>query len=380
MKKLVTIISILLLCFKAEAQSSALAIADSLYTTGSYTNAINYYAKVGSLKSKLQIARTYNKIGNYDKAILQYENVIAKDTAIQIASFELGKLYLKTKRFEKGALLFSSLTQKNKNNPEYYYYQGESLQDLGKLAESTTAYKKAVNIDSTHLRSLFQLGKYYVMQRETNTALLYIDKGLEFYKNDIALINLKALALYNNNEYEKSIPFFERLIELGEEKKHIYTKLADAYFKEWEFEKAKKMYHVLITLDDENEDAYYNMGVVFNKAREIDSAKFYIQKSIEVQQVSLGKEYGFLASIYRVEEDLKTAMKYYHLAYKEDETNPLFYYQICTMVDQTNKDPKVKLEHYENFIKKFGKTGPFFSQIVSKRISELKEEIHLAAD
>ena len=113
MKKLVTLI-ILLLCFKAEAQSSALAIADSLYTTGSYTNAINYYAKVGSLKSKLQIARAYNRIGNYDKAILQYENVIAKDTAIQIASFELGKLYLKTKRFEKGALLFSSLTQKNK--------------------------------------------------------------------------------------------------------------------------------------------------------------------------------------------------------------------------------------------------------------------------
>lgn len=232
MRKLVLVV-ISLISFKAEAQSSALAIADSLYATGNYTNAINYYAKEGSQKDNIQIARAYNAVGNYDKAIIQYENVVIKDAGIQIARFELGKLYLKTKQFEKARELFADLVAKDQSNPKYFYYRGEAFKNLNQFASSIIAYKKAIRIDSTHLRSLFQLGKYFVIKQERNEALLYIDKGLEFYESDISLINLKALALYNNNEYEKSIPFFERLIALGEEKKHIYTKLANAYFKEW---------------------------------------------------------------------------------------------------------------------------------------------------
>lgn len=379
MKK-ITLIIIVLISFKAEAQSSALAIADSLYAIGNYTKAINYYAKVGSQKGNLQIARAYNAVGNYDKAIIQYENVIAKDEGIQIARFELAKLYFKTKQFEKSSMLFADLVAKNQSNPEYFYYQGEVFQDLGQLASSLTAYKKAVAIDSTHLRSLFQLGKYYVVKQERNEALLYIDKGLRFYESDISLINLKALALYTNNEYEKSIPFFERLIALGEEKKHIYTKLANAYFTEWEFDKAKKTYHTLIEIDQENEDAYFNLGSVFYKTKELDSAKYYVKKSIEVQKVTFEKEYGFLAAMHRSEDNIAEALKYYKLAFKEDPSNPRYYYQICALIDQTHKDPKVKLEYYENFIKKFGKKRPYLSEIVTRRISELKEEIHFAAE
>ncbi|WP_421823741.1 tetratricopeptide repeat protein [Flagellimonas oceanensis] len=70
-------ITFLILFFsKADAQTSALAVADSLYALGNYTSAINAYAKVGGKKSNLQIARAYNTIGNYDKAIAQYRAVL----------------------------------------------------------------------------------------------------------------------------------------------------------------------------------------------------------------------------------------------------------------------------------------------------------------
>jgi len=287
---------------------------------------------------------------------------------------------LKSKQFEKAGKLFSDLMAENQNNPEYFFYQGEVFQDLNQLESSIIAFKKAVSIDSTHLRSLFQLGKYYVVRQEKNEAFLYIDKGLEFYESDISLINLKALALYNNNEYEKSIPFFERLIALGEEKKHIYTKLADAYFKEWEFEKAKAIYAILLSIDDKNKDAYFNLARVYSKNKQIDSAIYYVKKSIEVQVVTFEKEYSMLAGIYRSEDNIELSLKYYQLAFKENPSSQRNYYQICTLIDQTHKDPKVKLDYYENFIKKFGKDKSFFSDIVLKRISELKEEIHFATD
>ena len=78
--------------------------------------------------------------------------------------------------------------------------------------------KRPVALDSTHLRSLFQLAKYYTVKQERDNALKYIEKGLQFYETDVALINLKALVLFNDYQYNNAIPWFEKLLELGEDK------------------------------------------------------------------------------------------------------------------------------------------------------------------
>ena len=80
------------------------------------------------------------------------------------------------------------------------------------------------------------------------------------------------------------------------------------------------------------------------------------------------------------EEDLKTALEYYKKTYQEEPTDYMTYYQICAVADQLYKDPKVRLQYYENFIQKFGENKRFVSATVKKRISELKEEIHMTKD
>lgn len=374
------IIIILLTIAKAEAQSSALAIADSLYATGNYIHAINQYSEIGSQKSSLQIARAYNAIGNYDKAIVQYEDVVANDTTLQIARFELGKQYFKTDKFDKAVEQFFDLVAAGIKNPEYYYYMGRSLQELNNSKEGVLYYKSAYNLDSTHLRSIFQLGKHYVIKKEKDSVFKYVNTGLRFYENDVSLINWKALALFNNYEYEKAIPWFERLLELGEEKEYIYNKLAHCYFKNWEFEKAKNIYKILLEIDDTNDEAYFNLGGVYLKNEQLDSAKIFIKKSIEVQKVTFEKQYGALGGIERQENNLKRAMGYYKLAFKEDPANITNYYQICALADQYYEDPKIKLQYYENLIEKFGTEQKYFSEFAAKRISVLKEEIHFNTD
>ena len=369
---------LLVLSFNLNAQSSV--AADSLYATGDYTKAINAYAKEGTPKAGLQIARAYNAKGNYDKAITQYEAVVATASDLQIARLELGKLYLKKKEYDDARKLFTGLVSDNRSNPEYFYYQGEAFRALEQEASSLVAYKKAIGLDSTHLRSLFRLGKHFVVQRMPSDALTYINKGLEFYADDVALINLKALAYFNNNQYEKAIPSFERLLELGEHKEHIYLKLAHCYYKEWEFEKAKKTYSDLLALDDSLSDPYNGLGAVYMKTKQLDSAEISYKEAIAVQDPILSKEYTALAHIARERKDLKTALEYYELAYDEDPLSMMGYYQICTVADQYYKDPKVKLQYYENFQKKFKKKQPYFTETVNKRIRELKEEIHFAGN
>lgn len=200
---------VVFLVFKAEAQSSALAIADNLYNSGNYTAAINQYSKLGTEHASFQIAKAYNAIGNFDKAIAQYENVIAKNPEFNLARFNLGKLYLKTKKPEKATVNFLKLTISDKKNPEYHYYLGRSYEDIKKHKQSTYWYKKAIALDSTHLRSIFRVGKYYVSRKEKDSVLKYVDKGLNFYENDVALISLKAQAFFNYQNYKESIPWFK---------------------------------------------------------------------------------------------------------------------------------------------------------------------------
>ncbi len=360
--------------------SQSVQVADSLFATGAYTKAINLYAKEGTQKAGLQVARAYNAIGNYDKAILQYEAVLQRSPDLQIAGLELGKLYLKKKQFDNARKLFTALVSKNRSNPEYSYYLGEAFRELEQEASSLVAYKKAVAIDSTHLRSLFRLGKHFVIQQMPLEALTYINKGLEFYADDVALINLKALAYFNNGQFKEAIPSFERLLEMGERKEHIYLKLAHSYFKEWEYEKAINTYSELLQADDSLAAAYNGLGQVYAETDRLDSAIINFKKSIQVQDPVLSGEYTALAHIARRRKDLKKALKYYKLAYEEDPAKPMAYFQVCTVADQYYKDPKVRLKYYENFKQKFKVKNPFFLETVDKRIRELKEEIHFAGN
>lgn len=362
---------------KSIAQPNPIVVADSLYAIGNYISAINQYAKEGSYNAELQIARAYNAIGNYEKALAQYENIVQKYGSQELATYELGRLYLKLKKHSLAKEIFSQLTARNKSNPEYYYYLGESLKELNLFPEGIAAYKKSVQLDSTHLRSIFQLGKYYVMQRERDSVLKYVNKGLNFYENDVSLINLKALANYNDNLIWLALPLFERLVELGEHKEYIYEKMGYSYFAMAKYEKAKEAYENLLTFDEENPVALFGIGSAYSKLQQLDSAKIYIKKSIEVQKVVLDKEYNALARLAVEQNDLELAIKYYERAFIEDPSGYLYKYEVCLLTDQHYKKPEKSLKCYEEYLNKFGGKKDYFSEFTSKRISQIKQEIHM---
>ncbi len=371
---------LLIITLKAEAQSSALTIADSLYALGNYSKAINAYAKVGDSFSNLQIARSYKAIGNFEKAIAQYEAVVNENPQMQIARFELGKLFIKTKDFNKARKLFSKLIATNSQNPEYYYYLGETFRKLEQPASSLVAHKNAVAIDSTHLRSLFQLGKYFTIKQERDNALRYVNAGLRFYAEDVSLINLKALIYYNDGQYEKAIPLFEQVLALGERKEYVYEKLGYSYYKNWDFEKAKETYKTLIAMNDSNSETYFALGEVYRKNKQLDSAAIFINTAMDVKRPIFAEGHNALASLARERKDLKAALKHYKLAHEQMPNEPRHYFQICTMYDRLAENPGEKLKYYQNFIKLYGKNQPYLSQLVAKRVSELKQQIHFEAD
>lgn len=378
MKKIIVLI--LLISCKAGAQTSALAVADSLYALGNYASAINAYAEVGDEKASFQIARSYNSIGNYDKSIAQYTAILDNNPEFELARFELGKLLLKTKNYASAMEMFQVLTSSEQQNPEYFYYLGRAYESLDQTDKSNKAFKIAVKMDSTHLRSLYALGKYYVGQEIRDSALVYIDKGLQFYENDVAMINLKALAYFNNGQFKQAIPHFERLLELGEEKPFVYEKLAFSYFRNWEPKKALETYHKLSGFPDKKAAAYSGLGEVHFKEKALDSAQYYIEKSIEERMATFPQEYADLGRIARLKGQTKKSMDYYVKAWEENKDDYYNYYQICILADEYYKDPKTRLNYYEKLLEMYPDIVPWLKERVTKRITEIKEEIHFVGN
>lgn len=370
----------LFILFKAGAQTSALSMADSLYALGNYTSAINAYAKVGDEKSNLQIARAYNTIGNFDKSITQYTAVLAQNPELHLARFELGKLLLKTRNYASAMEMFQVLTSSEQQNPEYFYYLGRTYESLDITDKSNKAFKTAVEMDSTHLRSLYALGKYYVGQEIKDSALVYIDKGLKFYENDVAMINLKALAFFNNGQFQLAIPHFERLLELGEEKPFVYEKLAFSYFRNWEPKKALEAYHKLSGFPDKVAAAYIGLGDVFFEEKQLDSAQYYIERSIEERMATFPQEYADLGRIARIKGQTKKSIDYYVKAWEENKDNYYNYYQVCVLADEYYKDSKTRLNYYETLLDMYPDVVPWLKERVQNRISEIKQEIHYAGN
>ena len=370
----------MLICFQAGAQTSALAVADSLYALGNYASAINAYAKMGDKKANLQIARAYNAIGNYDKAIAQYTAVLENNPEFELARFELGKLLLKTKDFGPAMEMFQVLVSSEGQNPEYFYYLGRVYESVENTEKANSSYKSAVEMDSTHLRSLYALGKYYVGQEIRDSALVYIDQGLRFYENDVSMINLKALAFYNNGQFQLAIPYFELLLELGEEKAFVYEKLAYCYFRNWEPEKALETYHKLKDFPEKLAVAYSGLGEVYFEEKKLDSAQYYIEKSIEERRVFFSQEYASLGRIARLKGQTKKSMDYYVKAWEENKEDYYNYYQVCVLADEYYKDPKTRLNYYEKLLEMYPDLVPWLEERVKNRISELREEIHFGSN
>jgi len=367
---------LIIISFEVGAQSSTVSLADSLYLVGNYTKAINAYSALGDENASLQIARAYAAMNNNEKAIAQYLGHVEQYPENTLAKFELGKLYDKTKNYDAAIQLFKSLTEDPNQNPEFYYYLGKSLQSKLDYKNGNNALKKAISIDSTHLRSIYLLGKYFVGVEEPANALEIIELGLRTAPNDVALINLKALTKFEIGEFEIAAELFERLLDLGERKPFIYQKLGYAQANIRAYGKAKDTYHKLGEISSYEADSFKGLGQVYLMEKKLDSAEIYFLKSIEQRQYVFDNEYQSLGRIARLKGELKKSLEYYKKAWEENTANYLNHWQVCVIADDYFKDPETKLRYYEKLVSSHEQLAPFLKERAEKRILELKEEIH----
>jgi tetratricopeptide (TPR) repeat protein len=376
--KQVLIIIVGLILYKAGAQSSALAIGDSLYVRGNYTKAIKAYKQYpDSVKVFGKIAKAYIGLGNYDEALHFYKKSVDQDSTNQLVKYEYAKLLSKTKKYEEASEEFHELIDVDYKNPNYHYELGLVLENL-KDSTAQNRFWSAFQLDRTHQKAIYRMAKHNLIKGKNKLVDYYINIGLESYANNKELINLKAQNHYVRKQYEKAAIWFEKLIALNEKTLFIHEKLRNCYANLMEYEKAIAHGELALVFEKENVNNLFILGELYEKVFDYEKAEKYMRLSLFMQDVALDKEYSKLGTVLNLQKKHKEAIDIFKRAVEENPKNEnAQFYLVFTKV-RYYKDIKTKIDLLENYKIKFPKSK--FNEMADFLIKQLKEEQFLKED
>jgi len=414
MKKQLLIILCVLALVKTEAQTSVLKIADSILNTGDYQLALVTLKKIENPSSPIleKIASVYQKVGNHSEAIAFYKKAyelnpsdkikerlgvsyqfrgnVPKTIALYtevleanpnnlLLKYTLAKLYMGERKVRKAIKLFTELSKQDPKNPNYHYYLGLAYDKVKK--DPSVGFLKAFELDSLHLKSVYQLAKFYREVDIKDSTTLFIDKGLKINPKSINFNQLKAKDAYYNKEYDVSLAHLEKLdTVLNFKTLFTYKLFGLIYLKLENYKQAETYFLKAKEKDSRDDEVLYNLGLVYANLKEYKKAQFSFMMSIYLQSPSLDKHYYHLGMLELAQKESKKAIKFFEKGLESNPRNNNILFQIALTTDSYYKDKKIALKYYKRYLNKFQSLDREETAYVERRIKEIKKELFIKGE
>jgi len=196
----------------------------------------------------------YNRLGLYklaEEAIDYYQT----DHDDIKGNYEKAITLYGTADYEKANQLFESIKDAYLDNPEYFYYYGNSCYYNKKYADAARLLEKAVDLDPK--------------QHTYNIDLLYAYSELEEYNKGIEACNNYLKILGEKKEVN------------SDERDQLEYQRGDFYYNAGQYEAALSVYSKLL---DESDDPYYECYYIarcYAKMEDYQNTYIYLRKSFE---------------------------------------------------------------------------------------------------
>ena len=362
-----------MLIFKAEAQSSAFEHADSLYTYGEYSKAIQQYKNIEHKTPEIliRIAKSYSAIGQHQEALQYYENAILADPKQQRYKLEFAKLLSSINQLEKAMQIFEALALENSSNSNYQYQLGVIKQ---KRNDSTAIenFLKAYKLDKNHIKAINKIGRFKLRKRKYDDAIHIANKGLVINNRSKELTSLKAQSYYWQENYIHAKEWFLKRLELGEPNAFIYEKLSYCYARNYEHKKAILYLEKALVLNPNNGANLYLIGKQYMLLQDFINAEKYIQLALDILDNPLDMEYISLASILNRQKKYKEAIEAYNKALRHNPNNEHVHFFLAHTKAQYYKDVEAKIGAYKKFIENYPKSP--LKAMAEQQVKKLKEK------
>ncbi len=193
-----------------------------------------FHSDVNLLKGKQAAYRTDTL-----KAVTYFLQAVKSDRKNIDAYRNLIYIYI-NKGKEDSALFYTLQAREiDPHNPDFYYLEGKVFQKKELKQSAMLSYWNCLKYDSVYAPAILQLGQLYYKDNNTTQAFNYLKKYTMLENNNKEVYRIIIKLLTDQNNEHKTIPYYERLIQLDSNNTALkYT-----------LEKLYKLYAVNLTKD-----------------------------------------------------------------------------------------------------------------------------------
>jgi tetratricopeptide (TPR) repeat protein len=191
------------------------------------------------------------------------------------------------------------LTEEQRINLTYNFYNANKEKILGNLDKAADLFAQCLRIDPHHAASMYELANIYMDQKKATDALFFAKEAAQ-EEPDNVWYQLQLAEIYQTgNKYEEAAEIYENLIKNNPQRIDFYFDLAQAHIYRNKIPDAIKVYDKLESIAGVDKELSIQKERLYLKLNKVDKAAAELEKLISKDPEDL-EAYSLLVELYQV--------------------------------------------------------------------------------
>ncbi|HEX4145811.1 MAG TPA: tetratricopeptide repeat protein [Pirellulales bacterium] len=233
-----------------------------------------------------------------DEALVHFQRAVDLEPGFAPAQSNLGQLLLSRGEAEAALVHCQEAVRLQPDTASLHHNLGNVLRMLARYVDARAAYLEALRIDPNLALAQAHLG--LIMQREgkLGDALPWLKRATELEPANASFWEWLAELYDELEEPSDSIPCWERVLALGEERSGPHIALGWALQEEGRLDEAAAHYHAALELQPDAAMAHLNLGGLHEELGDLAAAEAALRTALKVQP-TFALPHGRLATLLR---------------------------------------------------------------------------------
>lgn len=197
---------------------------------------------------------------------------------------KLAKLHLIQKEYSKSIEFANKAIAADNLSYEAYFIKGFTYLESADTAKAIKNFQNSVNINQNYYDAYIQLGNIFY-GKKNNLAINYYQNAININPETVEPRYNLGMIYQTNNEFEKAVKTYEKIIKINPEYKYAYYNIAYinlVYLKK--FNKAIEYFTNVINIDADYTSAYFNIGYSYELQGNKSKAKEFYYKTLKKEK------------------------------------------------------------------------------------------------
>ena len=352
-----------------------------------YNNLQNYQEALNSYSAALQfepnnseiiadMAEGLSILGNHYDAVTYFKKAIELEPENLTLKGKLGRVYINQKKIKPAYDIFAEIFTKDSSNVYWNKQLAYCSFRVGRRTQAISLYENVLEVNPRDYGTYSNLIHSYSTKKEPDRIIATIDKGLQQFPGDAALILERANFYFKTKNYESAMNEFENYFAAdGDSIYEIVMNCAiSTYFSE-DVNKALKILGSLFKANPYDPFVQFYMSLCNKRLKNFEEAESMMQWAIEMSIPDYVSEmYHHLGQIFGQQRKFKESIEALQKSYEIKPNNHEVLFEIATTYEEFNSNKTLALNYYRIYLEE-ASDGAKNVNYALDRITKLKEDL-----